>query len=98
MFFIGTAGQLHLAKGAIEVDTRHKQIHYAFNVKEFDNYLNFLTDHKVEYGDFAGTPGAFQTRPDGTDKGIRVRISSKGTLTPLLAHARTHPLLMLESP
>jgi catechol 2,3-dioxygenase-like lactoylglutathione lyase family enzyme len=65
MFSIGTAGQLHLAKGDIEDDERHKQIHYAFNVKEFDHYLKFLRDHKVEYGDFAGTSGAFQTRPDG---------------------------------
>jgi len=65
MFAIGTAGELHLAKGTVEVNERHKQIHYAFNVKEFDHYLKFLKDHEVEYGDFAGTDGAFQTRPDG---------------------------------
>lgn len=65
MFSIGTAGELHLAKGTPQVNEQQKQIHYAFNVKEFDYYLEFLKDHEVEYGDFAGTPGVYQTRPDG---------------------------------
>lgn len=65
MFAIGTAGQLHLARGAVQVNEQYKHIHYAFNVTEFDGYLKFLTDHEVGYGDFEGTPGVFQTRPDG---------------------------------
>ena len=65
MFSIGSAGQLHLAKGTVQVEEHDKKVHYAFNVKEFDSYLRFLNDHDVEYGDFAGTPGVFQTRPDG---------------------------------
>lgn len=65
MFSIGTAGELHLAKGTPQADERDKNIHYAFNVRQFDQYLEFLEDHNVEYGDFAGTPGVFQTRPDG---------------------------------
>jgi len=65
MFSVGSAGQLHLTKGTVQSDQKNKKIHYAFNVKEFDDYLKFLKEHKVEYGDFEGTPGAVQTRPDG---------------------------------
>lgn len=65
MFSIGTAGQLHLAKGDVQLNEEYKHIHYAFNVEDFDSYLKYLKDHEVEYGDFAGTPGIFQTRPDG---------------------------------
>lgn len=65
MFAIGTAGELHLAKGTREANNRSKHVHYAFSVSNFDAYLSFLTEHDVEYGDFEGTPGALQTRPDG---------------------------------
>ena len=65
MFSIGTAGQLHLAKGTPKVNEEHKHLHYAFSVAEFDDYLEFLREHEVEYGNFEGTPGVFQTRPDG---------------------------------
>jgi len=65
MFYTGTAGELHLAKGTVQADEQNKQIHYAFRVTEFDDYLKFLEDHEVEYGNFEGTPGTFQTRPDG---------------------------------
>lgn len=65
MFAIGTAGQLHLAKGTVQANNRNKHIHYAFNVKKFETYLEFLKDHDVDYGDFSGTAGVFQNRPDG---------------------------------
>ena len=65
MFSIGTAGELHLATGSVRANEHHKQVHYAFRVKRFDYYLKFLEDHDVEYGNFQGTLGAFQTRPDG---------------------------------
>lgn len=65
MFSIGTAGELHLDKGAVQANEQDKRIHYAFRVKEFDDYLRFLEDHGVEYGKFDGTPGEFQKRPDG---------------------------------
>ncbi len=44
MFSIGTAGELHLAKGTVQADEQNKQVHYAFRVKEFDDYLKFLED------------------------------------------------------
>lgn len=65
MFSIGTAGELHLAKGDAEGNEHDKRIHYAFRVKDFDEYLRFLKDNGVNYGNFEGTPGVFQTRPDG---------------------------------
>jgi len=65
MFSIGTAGELHLAKGEGERSEQNKQIHYAFRVRQFDEYLEFLEENKVKYGNFQGTPGVFQTRPDG---------------------------------
>ena len=65
MFAVGTAAELHLIKGEVTATEQNKSIHYAFNVKEFDDYLKFLHDHEVKFGDFEGAPGAFQTRPDG---------------------------------
>jgi lactoylglutathione lyase len=65
MFSIGTAGELHLAKGERNGNKPVTQVHYAFRVKEFDEYLKFLDENGVKYGDFEGTPGVFQTRPDG---------------------------------
>lgn len=65
MFSVGTAGELHLAKGDVQGNEQDKQIHYAFRVKEFDEYLKFLGEKGVKFGDFEGTPGVFQTRPDG---------------------------------
>jgi lactoylglutathione lyase len=65
MFSVGTAGELHLAKGDVHGNEQDKQIHYAFRVKEFDEYLKFLEENGVKYGNFEGTPRVFQTRPDG---------------------------------
>ena len=65
MFSIGAAGELHLVKSDAQGNEKDKQIHYAFRVKEFDEYLRFLEESGVKYGNFQGTPGVFQTRPDG---------------------------------
>jgi catechol 2,3-dioxygenase-like lactoylglutathione lyase family enzyme len=65
MFSTGAAGQLHLVTDDVQSIKLDKNIHYAFNVTDFDGYLEFLQEHAIEYGDFSGTPGAFQTRPDG---------------------------------
>ena len=65
MFSIGTAGELHLAKGDAQGNEQDKRIHYAFRVKAFDDYLKFLKENGVNYGNFEGTPEVFQTRPDG---------------------------------
>lgn len=65
MFSTGTTGELHLVKSTMEVSQQDKQIHYAFNVREFDDYLEFLKNHEVVYGDFEGKAWVFQTRPDG---------------------------------
>lgn len=65
MFSIGTAGELHLAKGDTQGNEQDKQIHNAFRVKKFDEYLTFLEENGVKYGNFQGTPGVFQSRPDG---------------------------------
>ena len=65
MFSIGNAGELHLAKGNAHGNEQDKRVHYAFRVREFDEYLKLLEDNGVKYGDFEGAPGAIQTRPDG---------------------------------
>ena len=65
MFLIGTAGEVHLARGEAPGNERDKRVHYAFRVKQFDAYLLFLEANGVDYGNFEGTPGVFQTRPDG---------------------------------
>ncbi len=43
----------------------HKIIHFAFTVKDFDGYLNFLNEKDVKYGDWSGKNQKFQTRIDG---------------------------------
>lgn len=63
-YAMGGGRQLHmgLTDGPIQPD---KNVHLAFAVEDFDGYLGFLTDHDIEYSDFAGRSRRFQTRPDG---------------------------------
>ena len=63
-YSLGGARQLHmgLSDGAIEPD---KNAHLAFSVSNFDMYLEFLREQRVEYTNFAGTRREPQLRPDG---------------------------------
>ncbi|MDX1461016.1 MAG: VOC family protein [Xanthomonadales bacterium] len=65
MFSIGSAGEIHLAKGEKPDHKPNKRVHTAFRIAEFDEYLLFLEDNGVKFGNFEGDPGVFQTRPDG---------------------------------
>lgn len=63
-FDIGNNRQLHLTEYNSEIKL-HKFIHFAFTVKDFDGYLEFLNEKGIEYGDFSGKNKTFQIRIDG---------------------------------
>ena len=63
-FDIGNNRQLHITEYNSEIKL-HKFIHFAFTVKDFDSYLNFLNEKGIEYGDFSGKNKTFQIRIDG---------------------------------
>ena len=62
-FDIGNNRQLHITEYNTEIKL-HKFIHFAFTVKDFDGYLEFLNEKGIEYGDFSGKKKTFQTRID----------------------------------
>lgn len=68
--FFSTGGnrQLHIAHDA-ESDNDgiklNKSVHIAFAVQDFDDFLGFLREQGVEFGNFAGDSNEPQLRPDG---------------------------------
>lgn len=63
-FALGGGRQLHMGvtDRSIEPD---RNSHLAFTVPRFDAYLEFLSERGIAYGNFAGTSGDPQVRPDG---------------------------------
>lgn len=63
-YSLGGTRQLHMGvtDRPIEPD---KNDHLAFTVSNFDQYLAFLREQRVEYTNFAGTRREPQVRPDG---------------------------------
>lgn len=64
-FSIGTDQQLHVAQINNVAIEPSKVIHLAFNVQDFDAYLEFLIGKGIEYSNFAGDSVQPQIRPDG---------------------------------
>ena len=63
-FEIGNNQQLHIAQGENDGIKLNKVIHLAFAVKAFDDYLKFLNDKGIEYGNWDGEIKKIQIRPD----------------------------------
>jgi lactoylglutathione lyase len=63
-FSMGDARQLHmgLSDGPIGAG---KDIHLAFALTNFDEYLQFLTERGIVFGNFSGSSNGPQIRPDG---------------------------------
>ena len=64
-FSIGDGQQIHLAKVSGNIIETNKVAHLAFNVTEFDKYLEFLNQKEISYSDFSGNISEIQMRPDG---------------------------------
>jgi len=64
-FSIGDGRQIHLAKVDPGTIVSNKVTHIAFNVTEFDRYLNFLNEKQIPYSDFQGNVSQINNRPDG---------------------------------
>jgi catechol 2,3-dioxygenase-like lactoylglutathione lyase family enzyme len=62
-FDIGNNRQLHVTEYNSEIKL-HKFVHFAFSVKDFDGYLNFLDENDIDYGNFKKDSKEFQIRPD----------------------------------
>ncbi len=64
-FAIGNGQQIHLARVPEDSIKNNKITHLAFNVIEFDLYLEFLINQNIGYSDFSGNISGIQVRPDG---------------------------------
>ncbi len=64
-FSIGPKSQLHIISGAAQPTTHNKNTHLCFSVQSIDEFISGLNKHKVPFEDWAGTPSAVTTRPDG---------------------------------
>jgi len=63
-FDLGNKLELHVTEYNSEIKL-HKFIHFAFTVDDFDDYLQFLNENGIEYGEFSEKNMKFQTRIDG---------------------------------
>lgn len=65
-FNIGNNQQLHIAQvdyyGSVNIN---RVLHLAFTTKNFDGYLNFLSEKSIEYFNFNEEVNKFQKRADG---------------------------------
>jgi len=63
-FDLGNKRELHVTEYNSEIKL-HKFIHFAFSVNDFEDYLQFLNQNGIEYGEFSEKNMKFQTRIDG---------------------------------
>ncbi|HSJ23318.1 MAG TPA: VOC family protein [Longimicrobiales bacterium] len=63
-FSMGDARQLHMGLSDAPVAT-DKNVHLAFAITNFDEYLRFLTEQGITFGNFSGSSSDPQVRPDG---------------------------------
>lgn len=64
-FSIGENQQIHMVQvDSVEI-IKNKIVHMAFNIEEFDAYLNYLNKKGIEYYNFNGLANIHQLRPDG---------------------------------
>lgn len=64
-FSLGTAGQMHLIKGAQQSVTPNKNEHLCFSVTSITDFIAKLDKEKVEYINWEGTAKAPTIRVDG---------------------------------
>ncbi|MEO7119797.1 MAG: GDSL-type esterase/lipase family protein [Ginsengibacter sp.] len=64
-FRIGAHGQLHVVAGAANVIPHDINIHLAFKVPSLADFMKHLDQLQVKYGNWQGTQGVSQDRPDG---------------------------------
>lgn len=56
--------ELHLITSSEPVSVP-KTVHLAFSTRDFEGFRKHLTDLKITYGDWGGTPNEITTRADG---------------------------------
>ena len=56
--------ELHLITSSEPVSVP-KTVHFAFSTGDFEGFRKHLTDLKITYGDWGGTPHTITTRADG---------------------------------
>ncbi len=64
-FSIRDNEQIHMVKVDKEDIVINKIVHIAFNIDDFDAYLQFLKKEGIEYSNFSGDRYEIQLRPDG---------------------------------
>jgi catechol 2,3-dioxygenase-like lactoylglutathione lyase family enzyme len=64
-FEFGNGQRFHMQAGDVSRVHVEKGTHFAFSVDDLDEVIAFLSDKGVAFGDFRGTPGAVNVRPDG---------------------------------
>jgi lactoylglutathione lyase len=64
-FAIGEGKELHLISIVRENIVLNKAIHLAFTTGEFDAFVARLTEMKIAYSDWPGTPNQVNIRADG---------------------------------
>lgn len=64
-FSLGSAGQMHLIKGAKQGGEHDKNEHICFSVSSITDFMAKLDKEKITYSNWAGTEKAPTIRPDG---------------------------------
>lgn len=64
-FSLGSAGQMHLIKGAKSGQLHDKNEHICFSVPSMKDFLVKLDKEKIDYSNWPGTEKAPTIRPDG---------------------------------
>jgi len=57
--------RFHLQAGDLSATHVEKPTHFAFSTDDFEGLLAELGARGIAFGDFKGTPGAVNVRPDG---------------------------------
>jgi lactoylglutathione lyase len=63
-FSLGDSRQLHMGLSDRSIEP-NKNVHFAFAILNFDEYLQFLRSEGVTYTNFSGSSSDPQVRPDG---------------------------------
>lgn len=64
-FSLGEGKELHLISTLKSEVTVNKAVHFAVTTSDFDPFIKRLTDLKIAYSDWPGTPDNISVRADG---------------------------------
>jgi catechol 2,3-dioxygenase-like lactoylglutathione lyase family enzyme len=64
-FEFGNGQRFHMQAGDVSKVHVEKGTHFAFAAEDLDEVIGLLREKGVEFGDYKGTPGAINIRPDG---------------------------------